>query len=130
MAGLNYLAVIAAVVAAFVTSSVYYVLMAPRLARISPAWANASQQPAWKIVQEPFRTLVTAAVVAGLTTLLAIADVAGAVQLALGLWLAFPAMLLAGSVIHENVPWRLAAVHAGDWLLKLLIIGVIVALWR
>lgn len=29
-----------------------------------------------------------------------------------------------------NVPVRLAAVPAGDWLLKLLIICVIVSVWR
>jgi hypothetical protein len=39
-------------------------------------------------------------------------------------------MLLTGSVIHENVPWQLAIIHAGDWLLKLLIIGVVVGAWR
>jgi hypothetical protein len=26
----------------------------------------------------------------------------------------------------ENVPWRLAALHAGDWLVKLLLVAVIV----
>jgi hypothetical protein len=33
-------------------------------------------------------------------------------------------------VVHENVPWKLAALHAGDWLAKLLIIAVIVSVWR
>jgi hypothetical protein len=41
---------------------------------------------------------------------------AGAARLALGLWLASPAVLLAGSVVHEKVPWRLTAIHSGDWL--------------
>ncbi len=39
-------------------------------------------------------------------------------------------MLLAGSVIWENVPWKLAALHAGDWLVKLLVIAVIVSVWH
>ena len=125
---LNYVAVLAAVVAVFVVSSVYYVVLAPRLATLSPAWADTSQQPVWKIVQEPFRTLVTAVAVAALTRLLGITEVGGAVLLALALWFAFPAALLAGSVIHENVPWKLATVHGGDWLLTLLIIGICVAL--
>ncbi len=30
----------------------------------------------------------------------------------------------------ENVPWKLGAIHAGDWLATLLIISIIVALWR
>ena len=37
-------------------------------------------------------------------------------------------ILLAGSVLHERVPWRLAAVHAGDWLLKLVAVALIVGL--
>jgi hypothetical protein len=37
---------------------------------------------------------------------------------------------VAGSVFHENVPWRLAALHAGDWLVKLLVIAVIVGVWH
>lgn len=49
--------------------------------------------------------------------------------LALALWVAFPAVLLAGSVFHERVPVPLAAIHAGDWLIKLLLITGIVGLW-
>ena len=32
-----------------------------------------------------------------------------------------------GSVVHEKVPWRLAAIHSGDWLVKLLLITSVVA---
>ncbi len=130
MLDLNYVAIIAAAVGAFVVSSVYYVGLGRQLAALSPAYAEASSPPAWKIVQEPVRNLVIAAVVAGLSKLLGIAEVAGALQLGLALWIAFPVMILAGSVIHENVSTKLAAIHAGDWLLKLLLIGVIVSLWR
>lgn len=42
----------------------------------------------------------------------------------------FPVVLLAGSVFHEHVLLVLAAPHAGDWLLKLLVITVITASWR
>lgn len=49
-----------------------------------------------------------------------------AARLATGLWLAFPAVLLTGSVVHE-VPWRPAAVHGGDWLVTLLLVTGIVA---
>ena len=41
-----------------------------------------------------------------------------------------PVILLLGSVVHEKVPWRLAALHAGDWLVKLLLIAVIVGIWE
>ena len=59
-----------------------------------------------------------------------ITDWAGAVGLGLAPWIAFPVVLLTGSVIHENVPWKLAAIHAGDWWVKLVVVSVIVSLWR
>jgi hypothetical protein len=33
-------------------------------------------------------------------------------------------------VIHENVPLRLATIHAGDWLMKLVVITAVVGVWR
>lgn len=47
--------------------------------------------------------------------------------MALALWAAFPLVLLTGSVVWENVPPALAAIHAGDWLAKLMVIAVIVS---
>ena len=44
----------------------------------------------------------------------------------LGLALAsVPAVLLLGSVVHENTPIPTASIHFADWLLKLLIIGAL-----
>jgi hypothetical protein len=51
------------------------------------------------------------------------------VLLGLALWLAFPVILLLGSVVHERVPWQLAALHAGDWLVKLLVVSLVVGTW-
>jgi len=39
-------------------------------------------------------------------------------------------VLLSGSVMWDKVPWRIAATHGGDWLLKLLVIGAVVGAWR
>jgi hypothetical protein len=39
-------------------------------------------------------------------------------------------MILAGSVLWDNRPWKLAAIHAGDWLVKLLVMAVILGVWR
>jgi hypothetical protein len=33
-------------------------------------------------------------------------------------------------VIWDDVPPRLAAIHSGDWLMKLLLIAVIVGIWQ
>lgn len=53
----------------------------------------------------------------------------GAVHIGLFLWIGFPVILLTGSVLWENIPWKVAAIHAGDWLVKLLVISVIVSGW-
>jgi hypothetical protein len=54
------------------------------------------------------------------------AFLSGGALLGLVLWVGFPLVLWTGAVIHEATPVRLAALHAGDWLLKLLLIGVVV----
>jgi hypothetical protein len=53
----------------------------------------------------------------------------GAVGVGALVWV-FPAAILLGSVVHEGIPLMLAAIHAGDWLVKLLLIAVIVGVWR
>jgi len=50
--------------------------------------------------------------------------------LGLALWIGFPFVLWTGAMLHENTPLELAAIHAGDWLVKLLLIGVIVSIWQ
>ena len=130
MPDLNYLPIAVAAVAVFVMSTVYYIAFTDRLKRLSAAYADADAQPAtWRVVIEIVRSLVVGTVVAGLVSLIGTTDLAGAVQLALALWIGFPVVLLTGSVIWERLPPMLAAIHAGDWLLKLLVIALIVALW-
>ncbi len=127
---LNYLAIIVAAVAVFVFAAGYYIVLARQRAQLSPAAAARSRPPAWLMGLELLKSLVVAAVVAGLVALAGIADVGGALKLALALWVAFPVVLLVGSVTQENVPWELGAIHSGDWLAKLVIITVIVTVWH
>ena len=130
MIHLNYLAIAVAAIAVFVFAAVYYVVLSRQLAQLgSGAAANPAPMPL-VMGLKLFTSLVVAAVIAGLVRLARITDVGGAVKLGLVLWIAFPVVLLAGSVVHEDVPWRLAAIHSGDWLAKLLIISVIVSVWR
>ena len=49
--------------------------------------------------------------------------------LGLILWIGFPLVLWVGAMIWEATPWRLAAVHGGDWLVKLLALSAIVSVW-
>ncbi|WP_370010233.1 hypothetical protein [Nocardia cyriacigeorgica] len=40
-----------------------------------------------------------------------------------------PVTILAGAVVHENVPIPTALVHMTDWVLKLVISGVVLGLF-
>jgi hypothetical protein len=53
-----------------------------------------------------------------------------AVQLGAWVWIGFQATLLLGAVIWENMPWRLYAIHAGDALVKMLLMAAILGVWR
>jgi hypothetical protein len=128
MIKVNTLAVVAAAVAAFVAAALYYTVFSKQLSQLSTS--EVSRSPVSTMLVELVRSLVLAAVVAGLSARLGIVSWRGAALFALVVWIGFPVLLLAGSVFHENVPWRLAALHAGDWLVKLLVIAVIVGVWH
>ena len=130
MSDINYLAVAVAAVAAFILSAAWYALFGKQLAGLDDAYADSGSMPAWKVVVELVRSLVVAMALAWLAVSIDITDWAGAVGLGLAAWIGFPVVLLTGSVILENVPWKLAAIHAGDWLVKLVVVTVIVSLWR
>jgi hypothetical protein len=130
MPHLNYVAVVVAGVAAFVFAAAYYIALAGPRSRLSAAAAARSRPKPWLLGLELFKAVVVAFVVASVVALIGIKDVGGALTLAIALWVAFPVVLLTGSVTQENVPWRLAAIHAGDWLAKLIVISVVVAVWR
>jgi len=128
---LNVAAVVVAGVTVFVFAAGYYVALAEPRRRISSAAAAQTRRPPpWLMGLELVKGIVVAAVVAGLVSIGGITSVASALVLAIVLWIAFPVVLLVGSVTQENVPWKLGAIHAGDWLAKLAIISIIVTLWR
>jgi hypothetical protein len=127
----NLLAIAAATVVAFVLSSAWYVALADQLAAVSPAAAAAGDRvPPWTVAAELLRSLVAVTVVAGLAAQTGTDDWSGGLWLGLALWVGFPLVLWAGAMLHERAPWRLAAIHAGDWLVKLLVVTVIVSVWR
>jgi heme/copper-type cytochrome/quinol oxidase subunit 2 len=131
MPGMNYLAVVAAAVAAFAASLVWYTVFAGammELRGIDPATATEMGAPAWTMVFVIVQSLVVAFMLAYFVVHLGVADWKGAVRLGALVWV-FPAMILLGSVVHENVPLMLAAIHAGDWLVKLLLMAVILGVW-
>src|SRR6267143_1642403 len=126
----NFLALAVIAVIAFFASSIWYspLLFGRQFLELSGATASPHQN-ALKALCELLRTFVLAYVIARLILRLNVADWKGALGLGLWLWLGFPVILLTGSMLWQNVPWRLAAIHSGDWLIKLLLIPVGLALW-
>ena len=134
MLEIHYLNVMVTAVAAFVMSSVWYTVFGKvrmQLLDQDPrATADMRKVPAWKKAAELVRELVIAYVVAHFVVLLGVADWKTAVQLGVWLWFGFVFMILVGAVVWDNVPWKLTAIHAGDWLVKLPLMAVILAVWH
>lgn len=131
MPDINALAVLVASIAVFVLSSIYYTVLAGQWATVSEAAASGGGRPGpRKALLELARSLILATVVAGLASRGNIDHPAGGMLLGLVLWVGFPFVLWTGAIIWENTPWKLAAIHAGDWLVKLLVIAVIVSAWQ
>jgi Protein of unknown function (DUF1761) len=126
----NLLAILTATVAAFVVGGTYYAVLGDRRAAVSGAAATGGQAPPWELAGEVLRCLILAAVVAGLAVQAEIDDWSDGLLFGTALWIGFPLVLWAGAVIHERTPWKLAAIHAGDWLLKLLVVALIVSVWQ
>jgi len=125
MGSISVVAVAAAVVAAFIVSMVWYGAFAGPLGMED----DGGRPPLWKIAVELTRSLVVTLVVGWLAARLGVSGLPSALGLGLALWAGFPAVLLSGSVLWEGVPWRRAVLHAGDWLVKLLVVAAIVGLW-
>jgi len=134
MLGINFLAVVVAAVAAFAASSVWYMVFGKERMKLlgndPAAMADMRKVPAWKMPTEFVRGLIVAYVLARFVALLGIVEWRGAVQLGVWVWIGFPLMILVGSVMWDKRPWKLAAIHAGDWLLKVLLMAVILGVWR
>ena len=132
MRGRDYSRVIAAALAAFVASLVWYTAFGVAMVKQSsadPSTAANTASPAWAMLFVVAQGLVVASVLAYLVARLGIVDWRAALRLGVLVWI-FPASILLGSVIHESVPPALAAIHAGDWLAKLLLMSVILGTWR
>ena len=129
MSGINYWAVAVSALAGFVAASVFYSIFAAQLQTVSAAAAEA-RPPVWKMLVELMREFVVALVFAGIANEIGVDNVGSSLLLALALFAGFPLVLWTGAILWEKTPWKLAALHGGDWLFKLLLIGAIVGVWR
>jgi hypothetical protein len=123
------LAVAVAAVVAFIAGSIYYALLTPLEQRVlGPAAPDRGKPHPAKAVAELVRTAVLASVLAWVGSRAGLLDLPGGLGLAALLWLGFPAVLLTGSMLWEGTPLVTAALHAGDWLLKLALVAVVLGL--
>jgi len=136
MVHVSFLPVLVAAVVVFVLGWLWYspvLFYKPwmRLRGLDPVAAMAgAKMPGGKLLVELVRCLLLAYVIARFVALLGISSWLMAVHFGFMAWIGFPVIILTGSVLWENTPWKVAAIHAGDWLVKLLVISVIVTLWR
>jgi uncharacterized protein DUF1761 len=136
MVHVNYIAVLVAAIAVFVLGWLWYspfLFYKPwmRARGIDPAAAMAgAKMPGGKLVIELLRCIVLAYVIARFAALLGISSWMGAVHFGFLLWIGFPVILLIGSVLWDNTPVKVAAIHSGDWLVKMLVIPIIVTVWH
>jgi hypothetical protein len=124
------LAVGAVGVVSFALSTVWY---SPLV--FGDVWARASDAslettPGWKFAFAPLREIISAAVVLFLVRRVRAADWKSTIAFALVLWLGFYVVQLSGAVIWDQMPWALGAVHAGDWLMKLLVMTSLLGAWH
>ena len=134
MLRMNYWAVVVAAVAAYVVGAVWYSLLFGEaylmLRGINPDAMTNMRPPAEEMLGEFIRCLVVAYVLARFVVRLGVFDWMGALRLGLWVWIGFQASLIVGSVIHENMPWKLYAIHAGDALMKTLFMVIILGVWH
>ena len=123
-------AIALATAAAVAASGGWYTAFGRRLAQLDDAYAEDTAAGGWVVPVELARSGTVAVTVSALAARTGVTRPREALRLGLALWLAFPAVLLTGSVVHEKVPWRLAAIHAGDWLVKLLLVSLVVGARR
>jgi hypothetical protein len=124
------LSVVIASIVAFVLSSIWYAVLTPVENRLLAGHAPDRGKPSpQKILLELLRNLVLATVIAGLARQSDLTSVGPALVLGLVLWAGFPAVLLIGSMMWEKTPAATAALHGGDWLIKLLAMALIIGFW-
>ncbi len=135
MREIHYPAVIVAALVAFLVGAVWYTPLLfgdaySTLRGIDAGAAGGMTPPPGEILGELVRVLVVAYVLARFIAQLGITSAVAALRLGLWVWLGFQAMLLLGAVLHEGMPFPLWAIHAGDALVKTLLMSLILGRWK
>ena len=131
MVAINYLAVVVAGIVAFVASAIWYIVFGKEMAKVSTAFAEQQQRPApWKMGAVIVQSIVIAFVLAYIIARSGSTGWLDAAWIGFILWLGLSAMQWVGSMLWENVPFKMALIHGGDWLLKMVLISIIVGIWK
>jgi hypothetical protein len=133
MPEINIAAVIVAAVASFAASGVWYALLGNVMLELQRQWRGAGVPEGTQAGMAAAFLGIAMIVATATAAVVDLADVSGwaeAAGLGLLLWAGYVLTQWIGSIEGEGVPVRLAAIHAGDWLLHLLIISVIISMWR
>jgi hypothetical protein len=133
MSALSIPAVLVSGVAGGVVTPLWYIAFKDVHARLvqpdSRQIVDFKSAPVSAKVIDVLRGFLVAFVLAYLVDATEVTTVAGAVGLAALLWVGFPVVLLIAPVIWGGEPWKLAVLHAGDWLVKLVVMGAVIGLW-
>jgi hypothetical protein len=134
MLQINYYAVSASAVVALAAGAAWYSPLlfggaSTLLPALNPHRPAAASMAVSAIAGEFVRWLVVASVLARFMSWLGIGDPVGGMVFGLWMWIAIY-LALAGSLLHEHYSWRLYAIYAGDGLVKILLITMILGLWR
>ena len=126
MTKMNAIGVALGVVCAFVASSLWYspLLFGKQLLDLSGV-VTAVKPTGIMITGEILRNLLLSSVIVWLLAHRQPTKLQSVLVFALILWFGFPITLLSGSVMWQNVPLKLALIHSGDWLVKILLMTVI-----
>lgn len=125
----NYWTIIATGVIAFVLSGIWYSPMV--FGEIWETYRNPPNPeiPRWTMVFAPLRELIVVYVLAKLILILNLVQWKHTLKLVLLLWISFHAVGMIGAILWDNMQWQLGAVHAGDWLMKMIFMGIVLTKW-
>jgi hypothetical protein len=127
---INYWAAIIIGLIAFMLSLLWY---SPVLfGKIWEQYRHApnTEIPQWTMVFAPLREFTASLVLAMLIIRLGLRDWRDTAGVMLLLWFAFHLVGMAGAILWDNMNWKLGAVHAGDWLMKMLFMGITYTIWN
>ncbi len=131
----NFVAVLVAGLAAFVLGWLWYsplLFVKPwmRARGIDPASMAGGKMPMGKMLAELIRCLLLAFFMAHIVGEYYPKTWMSAAHFGIFLWVTFPVMIFWGMSLWENQPWKAAVIDAGDWLVKLVAISLIIACWK